>query len=82
MEESPYHADIVYDAGPTGCGELIMNLFLTMKKMSPQQIIEVVSYDPGARQDIPAWCRLQGQTLLGRIDRGNINHYYIQKNKS
>ena len=23
---------MTYDAGPTGCGELIMNLFLTMKK--------------------------------------------------
>ncbi|WP_240675929.1 sulfurtransferase TusA family protein [Ammoniphilus sp. CFH 90114] len=74
-----YQADLVYDAGPTGCGELIMNLFMTMKKMEPNQIIEVVSYDPGAREDIPAWCRLQGHTLLERRDVEKINHYYIQK---
>lgn len=75
-----YQVDQLYDAGPTGCGELIMHLFLTMKKMEPKQIIEVISYDPGAREDIPAWCRLQGHTLLDRSHDGNITHYYIQKN--
>ncbi|RKD25153.1 aminotransferase [Ammoniphilus oxalaticus] len=56
-----------------------MNLFMTMKKMESQQIIEVISYDLGAREDIPAWCRLQGHTLLDRKDEGGIHHYYIQK---
>ncbi|WP_428908347.1 sulfurtransferase TusA family protein [Niallia sp. Krafla_26] len=70
---------ITYDAGPTGCGELIMNLFLTMKKMNSGEIIEVISYDPGAREDIPAWCRLQKHELLQRDDNGNINHYFIKK---
>lgn len=68
-----------YDAGPTGCGELIMNLFLTMKKMNRGEIIEVISYDPGAREDIPAWCRLQNHELLERNDDGNISHYFIKK---
>ncbi|TBL76326.1 sulfurtransferase TusA family protein [Paenibacillus thalictri] len=71
--------DLQYDAGPAGCGELIMNLFLTMRKMDPGQVIEVISYDAGAREDIPAWCRLQGHKLLERRDEGSINHYYIQK---
>jgi len=80
MPNVPYQVDVLYDAGPTGCGELIMNLFMTMKKMSSKQIIEVVSYDLGAREDIPAWCRLQGHTLLERRDVDKTNHYYIQKN--
>lgn len=74
-----YEPDLLYDAGPTGCGELIMNLFMTMKKMETGQIIKVTSYDPGAREDIPAWCRLQSHTLLERIDEGKISHYLIQK---
>jgi tRNA 2-thiouridine synthesizing protein A len=72
-------SDFIYDAGPTGCGELIMNLFLTMKKMETGQTIEVISYDPGAREDIPAWCRLQKHQLLKREDVGKISHYFIQK---
>jgi tRNA 2-thiouridine synthesizing protein A len=74
-----YEPDLSYDAGPTGCGELIMNLFMTMKKMETGQIIKVTSYDPGAREDIPAWCRLQSHTLLERIDEGKISHYFIKK---
>jgi len=71
---------MTYDAGPTGCGELIMNLFLTMKKkMNSGEIIEVISYDPGAREDIPAWCRLQKHHLLQRDDDGNNSHYFIKK---
>jgi tRNA 2-thiouridine synthesizing protein A len=72
-------ADKIYDAGPTGCGELIMNLFLMMKKMDKSQIIEVVSYDPGAREDLPAWCRMQKHNLLTRQDDGKISHYFIEK---
>ena len=81
MVQKSFEADVVYDAGPTGCGELIMNLFMKMKKMDKDQVIEVKSYDPGAREDIPAWCRLQGHTLLKRLDQGKNSVYYIRKNK-
>lgn len=74
-----YTPDLTYDAGPAGCGELIMNLFLTMKKMDKGQIIEVISYDPGAREDLPAWCRMQNHTLLDRRDKGKISHFFIKK---
>lgn len=77
--EQQWIPDKIYDAGPTGCGELIMHLFLTMKKMNSGEIIEVVSYDPGAREDIPAWCRLQNHQLLKRDDEGKISHYFIKK---
>lgn len=68
-----------YDAGPTGCGELIMNLFLTMRKMQDGEVIKVISYDPGAREDLPAWCRLQNHTLLKRLDEGKVSQYFIKK---
>ena len=74
-----WESDLLYDAGPTGCGELIMNLFLTIKKMECGQIIEVISYDPGAREDLPAWCRMQKHTLLERRDFGKTSHYFIEK---
>ncbi|MFZ7945014.1 sulfurtransferase TusA family protein [Neobacillus sp. 19] len=74
-----YEPDLLYDAGPTGCGELIMNLFLTMKKMESGQIIKVISYDPGAREDLPAWCRMQTHTLIERRDVGKTSHYFIEK---
>ena len=79
--EKPISEKYTYDAGPTGCGELIMNLFLTMRKMQDGEIIKVISYDPGARKDLPAWCRLQNHTLIKRVDDGKVSQYFIQKGK-
>jgi len=79
--EKPLSENYTYDAGPTGCGELIMNLFLTMRKMQDGEIIKVISYDPGAREDLPAWCRLQSHTLIKRLDEGKVSQYFIKKGK-
>jgi TusA-related sulfurtransferase len=32
-------------------------------------VVELLADDPGARVDVPVWCRLKGQELLGRRDR-------------
>jgi tRNA 2-thiouridine synthesizing protein A len=73
--------DVVYDAGEAGCGELIMNVFLNVKKMQKGEIIQVISYDLGAKEDIPAWCRMQGHSLLEVFEEGLlITHFVIQKN--
>lgn len=72
--------DFVYDAGPTSCGELIMNVFVKMKSLEPGQVMEVISYDLGAVEDIPSWCRMQGHTLLHYEATGLIEtHFYIKK---
>jgi tRNA 2-thiouridine synthesizing protein A len=71
-------ADIIYDAGPTGCGELIVNIFLTMKTMKVGQILLVTAYDPGAKADIPAWCRLSGNELVF-LESKECMYYYIMK---
>ena len=33
------------------------------------QVVELLADDPGAKVDIPVWCRLKDQELLGREDR-------------
>jgi tRNA 2-thiouridine synthesizing protein A len=34
------------------------------KKLAPGDILEVLCTDPGAVNDIPAWCRINGHTVL------------------
>jgi len=36
--------------------------------------VEVICTDPGAINDVPAWCRINGHKL---IDISNNNHEYI-----
>ncbi len=33
-------------------------------QLQPGDILEVICTDPGARNDIPAWCRINGHRVL------------------
>ena len=57
--------DDVWEAGALGCGELVIELRVRLKRM-PGQVLRVVATDPGAPEDIPAWCRLTRNDLLRR----------------
>jgi len=39
--------------------------------LNPNDIVEVVCTDPGAKNDIPAWCRINGHTVLDIIEQEN-----------
>lgn len=53
-----------FDGGDTGCGELLLDLLLFMKKQPAGSIVEVRALDPGAPLEIPAWCRVTNHRLL------------------
>lgn len=36
-----------------------------VSELSPGDLVDVVCTDPGARSDIPAWCRINGHELVG-----------------
>lgn len=54
----------LYDGGETGCGELLLDLLLFMKKQPGGSVVNVRALDPGAPLEIPAWCRLTKHELL------------------
>jgi tRNA 2-thiouridine synthesizing protein A len=58
------HPDGEWDAGEMGCGELVLELRLRLKPMRPGQILRLTARDPGAPEDLPAWCRLTGHHLV------------------
>jgi tRNA 2-thiouridine synthesizing protein A len=47
-----------------GCGELLVHLKLRLKPLAPGTVLRLVTRDPGAVEDVPAWCRLSGHALL------------------
>jgi tRNA 2-thiouridine synthesizing protein A len=60
----PPMADVVWDAGHLGCGDLLLQLRGRMEAMRPGQVLRLVALDSGAPEDLPAWCRLTAHTLL------------------
>jgi tRNA 2-thiouridine synthesizing protein A len=71
----PFDED--WDAGDLGCGELVLLLRFRLKEMRAGQVIRVRATDAGAPHDIPAWCRMTGETLVGQ-DPGR-GYYWIRR---
>ena len=57
-------ADVEWNAGDLGCGDLVLQLMMRMKTLHPGAVLRLVALDPGAAADIPAWCRMTGHTLI------------------
>ena len=60
----PQRGDPQWDAGDLGCGDLVLQLRLRVEALAPGEVLRLTARDPGARADIPAWCRMTGHTLL------------------
>ncbi|MBI3098170.1 MAG: sulfurtransferase TusA family protein [Planctomycetes bacterium] len=53
-----------WDAGDMGCGDLVLELRLRLRAMKPGEVLRVTARDPGAPEDLPAWCGLTGHALV------------------
>ena len=62
----PPSADVEWNAGDLGCGELVLELRTRVAAMRPGQVLRLIAHDPGAPQDMPAWCRMTGHTLVSQ----------------
>jgi tRNA 2-thiouridine synthesizing protein A len=71
----PHDAD--WDAADLGCGDLVLRLRFRLKAMQVGEVIRVRALDPGAVLDLPAWCRLTGETLLHTDPQAQL--YYIRR---
>jgi NifU-like protein involved in Fe-S cluster formation/TusA-related sulfurtransferase len=65
----------VWDAGDLACGELVIELRQRLTA-SPGKILRLLSFDPGAPEDLPAWCRMTGHELV-RVDK-LTNSFWIR----
>lgn len=53
-----------WDAGDMGCGELVLELSFRLAALPARAVLKLVARDPGAREDLPAWCRMTGHALI------------------
>lgn len=71
-------ADAFYDSGSKGCGEGPLDEIAgRLRRMQPGQTLEVRATDPSVGVDLPAWCRMTGNTLVVQQD----DRYLIQRKK-
>lgn len=62
------------------CAILTPAIKRKLKEINSGQVLEVRVDDPAAREDIEAWCRLSGNTLLNlRLEGDQELHFYLMK---
>ncbi|MBM3960165.1 MAG: sulfurtransferase TusA family protein [Deltaproteobacteria bacterium] len=56
--------EATFDAGPMGCGEIVIELKFRLRDLPAGARLIVHGTDPGLPEDLPAWCRMTGHTLV------------------
>ena len=64
-----------WNAGHMGCGEVIILLRNKFQPLQPGEVFKLTTYDLGAHEDLPAWCRLTRRRLL----RADHPDYWIEQ---
>ncbi len=72
-------ASIQVDCSGLQCPGPIMKVYETMNKINDGDIIQVSATDSGFANDVEAWCRRTGNTLLKVEKEGKNNIVYLQK---
>lgn len=77
-EETP-EPDLTVDAEEAGCGDLMVLLMRSIRKLPTGGVLALTARDPGAEQDIPSWCRLTGHMLLAGPVGPERATYYLRR---
>jgi TusA-related sulfurtransferase len=50
-----------------------------LKELQPGQVLEVLADDEGIKEDMPAWCHVTGNELLGMEEEAGQYKAYVRK---
>jgi uncharacterized OsmC-like protein/TusA-related sulfurtransferase len=73
--------DAMCDGGDLDCGSgLLLIIRDAMQPLPPGGLLEVRSREISVKEDLPAWCRLVGHTLMAvQPGLASYTHYYVRK---
>ena len=80
MAEHPHPPADSFDGGHLDCGNGL--LLLIRKHIDPLDegaLLEILSSEPTVREDLPAWCRLTGNSLVSVVERAERTSYLVSK---
>ena len=73
-------ADLVLDCRGMLCPRPIIELARRVGDVSVGAVIAVVSDDPAAATDVPAWCRMRDQEYLGAAEAADgVPSYRVRR---
>lgn len=70
---------VVVDNRGMLCAQGILRLMRALLPLPPGQLVRVLSTDPAAEHDYPAWCRNTGHAFLGHERADEVIATLIRK---
>jgi tRNA 2-thiouridine synthesizing protein A len=67
------------DARGLSCPEPILKSVKALKELDINQVLEILTTDPGSVSDIPTWARVTGQELIAFEERGPEDYWFLIK---
>ncbi len=71
--------DKTLDARGLHCPMPIIKSRKALKSLKINQVLEIITSDPGSVSDIPAWATVTGNELLSSEERGSGEFYFLVK---
>ncbi len=71
--------DVTVDARELMCPMPIMAANKAIRRMDPNQVLQVLATDRGSLSDIPAWVEANGHELLSSQEDGSTLVFHIRK---
>ncbi len=73
------HPVLLLDCRGRPCPVPVIELAKAIGTVPLGGVVEVVSDDPAAAHDIPAWCRMRGQGFEGRGEVEGVACYAVRR---
>jgi len=81
IELSNIQADNVVDARGVSCPGPLLEAKKGMGHVQVGQIVEILSNDPGSKDDIPKWAKKVGHEYLGVLSVDGADRLFVKRNK-
>jgi TusA-related sulfurtransferase len=67
------------DARGLSCPMPILKSRIAIKQLRINQVLEILTTDPGSKRDIPIWATATGQELISHEERGPEDFRFLVK---
>ena len=81
MDLSSIQADNVVDARGVSCPGPLLKAKKGMGNLEMGQILEIMSNDPGSKNDIPRWAKKVGHEFLGSLSMDGADRLFVKRQK-
>jgi tRNA 2-thiouridine synthesizing protein A len=71
----------VVDARGSACPGPLMEAKKAIGKVKVGEVLEVISNDPGTKDDIPLWAKKVGHEYLGFLSAGAYDRIFVTRKK-